>query len=243
MENRAFTTNASEFSVGSVFSRTWSTLFRRPGVFIGITLVAWVPSTILRFILGTGQPFTTFMTYVVAYILGMIVQGAISYAALQELRGDIATMGESLAQSASRIAPLLGASLLAGLGLVLGMILLIAPGLILMCAWAVVTPACVVERLGPLKSLRRSDALTKGYRWKIFGLIMLVGIVSGVIGFVAAFATGLIFPWSKMIVTLVSSLVTLLPQTFGCLMNPVIYYSLRSTKEGVAIDSLVNVFD
>ena len=35
----------------------------------------------------------------------------------------------------------------------LGFILLIVPGLILFTMWFVATPACVVERLGPMRSL------------------------------------------------------------------------------------------
>jgi len=48
------------------------------------------------------------------------------------------------------------------------------PGLIVFTMWFVATPACVVERLGPFRSMGRSRQLTKGHRWKIFGTIVLI---------------------------------------------------------------------
>lgn len=69
--------------------------------------------------------------------------------------------------------------------MVLGFMLLLIPGLILMCLWSLVVPACVLERLGPLSSLSRSARLTKGYRWPVFGLILLT-VIAGLILYAAA---------------------------------------------------------
>jgi uncharacterized membrane protein len=58
------------------------------------------------------------------------------------------------------------------------MVLLIVPGLILYTMWFVGFPACVVERLGPWTSLRRSRELTKGYRWKVLALALLFPVLN-----------------------------------------------------------------
>jgi hypothetical protein len=50
----------------------------------------------------------------------------------------------------------------------------------LMTIWFVAIPACVIERLGVLQSLRRSRMLTKGKRWQIFGIFLLLLAVSWV---------------------------------------------------------------
>src|SRR5262249_10224520 len=64
-----------------------------------------------------------------------------------------------------------------------GLILVIIPGLILYAMWFVAVPACVIERLGPWTSLRRSRQLTTGHRSKLFGLALLLIIPSGGVGF------------------------------------------------------------
>jgi hypothetical protein len=46
--------------------------------------------------------------------------------------------------------------------------------------WCLGTPACVIELTGPWASLKRSAQLTKGYRWKIFGLLLLLAFVGTV---------------------------------------------------------------
>ena len=72
------------------------------------------------------------------------------------------------------------------LGIFGGAILLLVPGLILAVMWSVVAPACVVERTGVFGAFSRSQELTRGYRWPIFGLyvafFVLMIIISAVFG-------------------------------------------------------------
>ena len=49
---------------------------------------------------------------------------------------------------------------------------LVIPGLVLSTIWWVAIPVAVVERPGTVASLRRSSELTKGVRWRIFGLFV-----------------------------------------------------------------------
>ena len=55
--------------------------------------------------------------------------------------------------------PLVGASILAGIGIGIGFILLIIPGLILLVIWAVVAPVIVIERPGVFAAFGRSREL------------------------------------------------------------------------------------
>ena len=43
--------------------------------------------------------------------------------------------------------------------------------------WAVALPAVVADTSNPVKALGRSRALTKGNRWRIFGLVLLFWIL------------------------------------------------------------------
>src|SRR5262245_27959728 len=64
-----------------------------------------------------------------------------------------------------------------GLPFVILFLLFLVPATILFVIWLVAVPACVVEGAGPIASIVRSNGLTKGFRWKIFGIVLLLGLV------------------------------------------------------------------
>ena len=72
------------------------------------------------------------------------------------------------------IAPLIGAGILAGIGIAIGLILLIVPGLFLLTIWAVIAPVIVIERTGVFGSFGRSQQLVKGNGWQVFGVILII---------------------------------------------------------------------
>ena len=82
-------------------------------------------------------------------------------------------------------------------------ILLLVPGLMVAVAWSVAAPALAVERLGPLAALSRSADLTRGNRWRIFGLMAIALVFLAVLGALA------IMPFGKQTVPLLGAIVTL----------------------------------
>ena len=70
-----------------------------------------------------------------------------------------------------------GASVLAGIAILLGLILLIVPGIILGILFMFVGYLVIDRGVGPVDALKQSWALTKGSRWKLFLLsLALLGI-------------------------------------------------------------------
>lgn len=104
--------------------------------------------------------------------------------AVAEIEG-VGRWTEAVAETARRLLPLIGLSVLYVLGLVLAFLLLIVPGFLLMTVWYVVVPAFLMERLGVFAAFGRSAQLTKGRRWSLFGLIVLLGVVQLVFGTIA----------------------------------------------------------
>jgi len=122
----------------------------------------------------------------------------------------------------------------------LGMILLIVPGIILMLMWYVALPACVVEGLGPVGSLMRSAELTKGHRWQILGLIIVVAIVGGIIVGIAG-ATGVTL--GGVAVAIIQYLVQSIVGVYGAVLIVVLYRDLRVAKDGIGTEQIAAVFD
>src|SRR6202008_4166412 len=95
-----------------------------------------------------------------------------------------------------RFFPLIGLGFLVflaliGIGIVTGLLvavpivryftqLIITPMIMLFMALFVGTPTCVVEQVGTVRSLGRSQELTKGSRWRLLGLF-LVTVIPGLI--------------------------------------------------------------
>jgi hypothetical protein len=105
--------------------------------------------------------------------------------------GTEPSVGALLRSVAPVVGPLILASLLAAAGVVLGLVLLVVPGLILLTIWAVVAPVVVIERPGVLASFSRSQALVRGHGWQVFAtllLLVLLVLVAALVG--GAVATG-----------------------------------------------------
>ncbi|MBA2461160.1 MAG: glycerophosphoryl diester phosphodiesterase membrane domain-containing protein [Actinobacteria bacterium] len=121
--------------------------------------------------------------------------------------------------------PLLLAGIMAGIGILIGLVLLIVPGLFLLTRWVLVTPAVVLERLGPTDALRRSWDLVKGHGWTAFGVIVVTIILAAAAQFlfigVFAFLPNFLQNWIGGLVA--NSLVT----PFVALSWTLMYFHLR----------------
>jgi hypothetical protein len=69
-----------------------------------------------------------------------------------------------------------GFSLLSNLAIILGLVLLIVPGLMLLTRWALGLPALLREDLSVSEAMGRSSRLTEGNRWRILGLGLLIWV-------------------------------------------------------------------
>ncbi|MGE4426455.1 MAG: hypothetical protein AB7G37_08400 [Solirubrobacteraceae bacterium] len=67
----------------------------------------------------------------------------------------------------------LGATVLSGLGAIVGLICLVVPGLVLLTWWLVVVPVVVVERRPIVESLGRSRELVRGHGWTVFVVLLV----------------------------------------------------------------------
>ena len=122
-----------------------------------------------------------------------------------------------------------------------GFMLLFVPGLILITMWFVAVPICIVERRGPWQSLVRSGELTKGHRWKIFGIILVLYLVSAIVGYIlTSVLTAIGGTVLAMIATLLWNGVW---GAFFAIFVVVTYYELRVAKEGIDIEQIASVFD
>jgi len=110
---------------------------------------------------------------VLVMILGSYLTAWIAVIAVSDMAGHRRRSPiEAVGQVARRALPIgIQAGMLA-VGFALGTLLLIVPGIMLLVAWIVSTPALVVEGASPRRAFARSFQLTRGWRGAIFGLAL-----------------------------------------------------------------------
>jgi len=157
---------------------------------LAIAFVIYLVAAILAALLGLIGVFGALLGSIVVFIALFLVQASL-VKAVQDVRDGQVDL--SLSQTVSAATPslgaVIGAGVLAGIAITIGLILLIAPGLFLITIWALIVPAIVIERAGVFASFGRSQQLVRGYGWQVFGTLVLLWIILLVVDIIL----GLIF--------------------------------------------------
>ncbi len=238
----------SDFRIGPVITRAAKILSQHFLIFFLIGVVANLPSVLL----GQGGEAVTasptgqgavllIIGGVLTFVLSMISQAVMVHAAFQAMRMRPVSLGESLKVGLSRVIAVFLLAILMGILGGLGFVLLLVPGFMLMTMWFVSTPACVVERTGPWTSMKRSAALTKGHRWKVFGLLLLLVLLSLIVAGLLQLV--LMQVGSTILVLLGTLLWGALWTAYYSIAVVMTYHDLRVAKEGIDIEQIASVFD
>ncbi len=185
--------------------------------------------------------------YLVAYLFA---QGGTVFAVSDLYLGRPTTVRESLARMRGHAANLFGVSLLNGLAVAAGIILLIVPGIYVACRLLASIPAAVLENLGPSESLSRSWDLTRDNAGRAFviGLLyfVLLIIASALFAFPFTFAAGLAahntamarmwLGWAQV----GNFFATVLVVPFFTIATSVFYLDLRVRKEALDLQLMLN---
>jgi MFS family permease len=255
MAQDSISASSPHFEIGRVISTSLAVFSRNFGPFFVLALVIGIPyigisvgaasSLDLSSIEQTGQLPPGFWGMVIIgsliYLLTYVVtQSVIIYGTFQDLRGQKASFGDCLARGFAVLPRVLIAAILASVAVMLASMLFIIPGIILGLMWWVFVPVLVIEGAGIGQSFGRSRDLTRGHRWGILGLLLIVGVAQWLVGLVL----GLVAPVLGMIGgEIVNIIVMFFFTAFAGVMVAVGYYYLRAEKEGIIIDDIAKVFD
>ena len=173
------------------------------------------------------------LSAVISLVALFWVQGAL-VRAVEDIRDGRADL--SLGQTYERVRPQLPAiivgGLLAGLGIALGFLLFIIPGLILLTLWILIIPVIVLEGKSAGEAFGRSRELVRGNGWNVFGVIVLTLLV--VIAFNILLSL-LLLPVSDWLRSFISNVVSgTVVSPFIVLIVTTLYYRLKAAKDGPA---------
>jgi len=209
--------------------------------FMVVGLVFTLPAFILEMRGVGGFP------KIAAEILGnAAAQICILCSTFQALAGRTPNVAETFWQiQRQNLVKLMMLSIVQGLLVMLGFVLFAVPGLYLMTIWAVAMPALVlIEDMKFLDAFRQSAFLTKGRRWRVFGVVVAC-ILIALIGFGLASLMLRFVPIAieqMELRTMVLWPVIAIVAAFLHPVSAVLYVSLRQEKEGLTVEEIVEPF-
>ncbi|UDL91248.1 hypothetical protein LGH82_08300 [Mesorhizobium sp. PAMC28654] len=228
-----------KFRIGRVFGDSFDIVGRNIGLCLGLSLLfsgvpelvreLWLWKSVAGVVAGAPQfsaqrVILGVAAWLISIVLGSILQAALVRAAIEDLQGKRPAIGDCLKTAFSVVLPVVGIALLIGLGVGLGCVLLVVPGIMLLLRWSVAIPIQVQERLGVFGSMARSRDLTKGCRWPLLGFWLILIIAAIAIRLVLS-KVAVVFGLPAAFV--VNALVTAVVSTITTVAPAVSYVELR----------------
>ncbi|MEP6972677.1 MAG: hypothetical protein ABI869_00875, partial [Actinomycetota bacterium] len=174
------------------------------------------------------------VTAVITVIISAVLQAAILRAAALATIGDPVDPQESYRYGFKRLGSVILVSLLVGLAVAGGLILLVIPGIIFLIFLSVSVPVLIVENRRGTAAMSRSWNLVKGHFWHAFGVIIvaaiITGVISGIIGSIGGSAWAL-----RWVFTAIAQILT---APFTALVSVLLYLDLRARKESLSASTL-----
>ena len=202
--------------------------------FLSISFVVYLSVAVINLLLVLVLGwFGALIGAVISLIAAFWLQGALVRAVedVRDGRADL-SLGQTLQSVRPHLISLIVAGVLAGLGIALGLILLIVPGLVLLTWWIVIVPVIVLEQRSAGESFGRSRELVRGYGWNVFGVIVLTVLVYIGLSLVVRL---LLTPFADWLEAFLSSVVVGTVATpFLAVAWTLLYFRLRRAKEETA---------
>ena len=202
---------ARRIEVGRVISESFS--------MYGANMAPLLTSAFVIFLIsGALQGFLNdeggFILVTIGWIIAMIAQALYTgfvVTLVEDVRADGTRdmgAGEMLSSAQSSIPALIINSILRGIGIGIGFIFLIVPGLILLTIWSLTSPAIVIEKTGAMGAFGRSYELVRGQAWQVFGVIVVAFLIAFGVSIVAALIGAAIGLAGVIILVIIAGILT-----------------------------------
>ena len=223
--------------VGAILGSAFRLYRRYP--FLFLALAAGVVVTYDLIVLATtgegyySEPDQSVGVQIVLGVVEWVLVGplisALHVHAVAEIREGREPELRAVALSGLAVLPVVAAAVvMSSLGTVLGLLALIVPGVILFFRWFVVAQVAALEPGGWLEALRGSHRLTKGNYIHIFVFVVVLAVIIGIPGGIAAGILGVV---DLNVATFLIGLVFhLFIASFGALSAAVFYFDLVARR-------------
>lgn len=178
--------------LAGVLSEAWAMYKAHARHLLSIAFVVYLLTAIVQALLsGLLGGFGAVIAAFISIIAGFLLQAALVKAVedVRDGRVDL-SFSETLQAATPAVGRVAITSILAGIAIGIGIILLVVPGLYLLTIWCLIVPVIVLEGAGTGAAFARSRELVRGFGWQVFGTLVLVFVVMLGVGLVIGIALG-----------------------------------------------------
>jgi len=214
-----------------VLSEAWDLYRRFASHFLVIAFVIYVITALLVALLSLAGVAGAILGAILGFAATYVVQASL-IKAVQDVRDGRVDLdlSETVRAASPYILPVIAASILAGIGITIGFILLIVPGLILLTFWCLIIPFIVLGGSGVFASFGNSWRTVRGYAWRVFGTYVLVFLILVAFSIVLGLVLSLLPVFLRSFVNNVVTGTLIAP--FLALVATLIYYRLIAAHGG-----------
>jgi hypothetical protein len=220
----------------AVFTRHWL-------LFIALSAVVVVPAELIVEGIGMNMLTSSYddspslaqaaIPSVVEFLVVTPIIAAICIYALHQIaEGHRPSAGQVLVAGFEAFTPLFAAVVLAAVGIALGLLVLIVPGVYLAVRWYFVPQSVVIEAARGTQALSRSGMLVTGFWWRTFGLVLLANVLIAIPAFILLTPfTAVAESADRAVWALIGTAVTTSVTTpFVALYSTLLYYDLLARR-------------
>jgi len=210
-----------------VLTEAWDLYRRFASHFLLISFVIYVITAAVVALLSLAGVGGAIVGAIISFAAIYVVQASL-IKAVQDVRDGRVDLdlGQTVQAAGPFILPVIGASILASIGIAIGFFLLIVPGLILLTYWCLIVPFIVIGGAGVFDSFGHSMRTVRGYAWRVFGTYVLVFLILIAFAIVLGFVLILLPLWLRSFVNNVVTGTLIAP--FLALVATLIYYRLTA---------------
>jgi hypothetical protein len=220
-----------QLDVGDVLTRVFQTYGNEIAVILPLALIVALIAAVLDALAneGVSSLLSAFIRLLVDSAAAMIFAGLVVEIVRRSREGDQRTsLGQMLESVWPVLLNLIVASLLYGIGVAIGFVLLIVPGLILLTWWALIAPVIVVERSGIVDAFGRSKRLVDGNGWNVFAVVVVIFLITALISLLLVVVFAIFGGFVGSLIGIFIAGVIVKP--LGALAAPIMYFDLREIE-------------
>jgi Membrane domain of glycerophosphoryl diester phosphodiesterase len=177
--------------LGGLFGDSFNAYMRHFPAFVAIGAAVVVPVQLIVSGIGLGQLTGGYSTsartgeQLIAFaelylVIAPLVTAMVVHALLAVADGERPRPGAAIVSGLEAFRPVFVAVVIAAAGVILGLFLLILPGLWLFVRWAFVPQAVVLDGRRSTQALQRSAELVDGSWWRVLGIALFAGLAAAI---------------------------------------------------------------
>lgn len=193
--------------------------------------------------LDVGGMAGTLLGTLLAWITGPLIAGAVSVVVAASYLGQDISAGTAVRVTLRRFVPLLTAAVLIALARFVGLLAACVGTLVPFALFAAVTPAVVLEDLGPVQALRRSWLLLRPRFWPVLGIVILAWLIASALGNILSgipAVVGTLFggPLAWVLLAVAGILAQLIANPIVAIVSVLLYFDGRIRHEGLDLQMM-----